>query len=357
MAASGPFDFWRWKKDVEATLLLQGVVGGGGFSGGLPGPAGPPGARGDQGPPGPPGAGTAVRYARHAFVSPSVGVDDNNPDRGTFSAPFRTLQRACDAIGPPVDAGDFNTPWTIHVVHAGYVDKGAASITLPSPRRLTIHAPGCSLPPLVMVSNPAQRHGSSLPVELHVHGDAGNVWFNPIIGGGVSPGVCHVGDGANAITLQGDGTPASSFVLGLENVDAAGLILAKGSHNTTSPLCFFRDSVFSGQGMWGDAGPAAPGTGLIMQAERCAFVALPYQLRVYIIAGMTDCLVGCAIHVEALPDPALRRGINGCNFYNTASWSGPAGSMTLDAATNYFIKRGGAGVPAMVKTLVFDGTP
>lgn len=348
---TGPFDFWRWKKDLEATLLLQ-LAGGG-----LPGPAGPPGPRGDRGPPGPPGPGAAVRYARHTFVSPSAGADDITPERGSLGAPFKTLQSACDAIGAPADAGDYNTPWTIHVVHAGPVDKGAAAITLPSTRRLTIHAPGCSLPPLVMVSDPALRYGSALPAELHVHGEPGNAWFNALIAGGVSPGVCRIGDRTNAITLRGAGTTPSTFVLGLNNVDASGLIHAQGAHNRFSPLCLFRDSAFSGQGVWGETGPTGIGTGILMQAERCTFVSLPYQVRLAVVAGMTDCLVACAIHVDAIPDPALRRGINGCNFYNTASWSGPAASMTLDAATNYFVKRNGAGVPAVVKTLVFDGTP
>ena len=347
---TGAFDLWQWKQGIEATLLVQGLVGSG--SEGVQGPPGPRGAPGPRGP-----AGVAVLYARHVWVSPSVGVDDNVPERGTFSAPFKTLQRASDYIGPPANADDFNGPWTIHVLHSGPVDQGAAPITLPSTRRLTINAPGCTFPPLVMASDPAQRFGSGLPAELHVHGDAGDTWFNQLLQGGVSPGVCRVGDGANAITLRGEGATPTTFILGMEHVDAAGLIHAQGKHNVASPMCFFRDCAFSGQGMWGEAGPTGRGTGLIMQAEHCAFGALPYQLRVYVVASMMDCLVACAISVEAAPDVALRRGVNGCNFYGTASWTGLAGSMTLDAVTNFFVKRNGAGVPAAVKALAFDGTP
>ncbi len=347
------FDFWKWKTDVEVTLLAQGLLGNGGGSSGVPVP-GPPGAPGPAGPAGPPGA--SVRYARHVWVSPAGGVDDGAPERGTFGAPFKTLQLACDFIGPPVNAGDFNVPWVIHVLHAGSVDKGSAGVTLPSTRRLTIHAPGCELPPLAMVSDPAQRFGSTLPAELHIHGDHGDAWFSPLVGG-TSPGVCRVGDGTNAIALKVDGATASVFVLGLENVDASGLIVSPGPHNASSPLCFFRNSSFSGQGIWGDKGPAGPGTGIILQAERCAFAALPYQVRVQVVAGMTDCVVAGAFNVQAGPDPSLRRGINGCNFYSSASWSGPPQSMVLDAATNFFVKSNGAGVPAAAKTLLFDGTP
>lgn len=348
------FDFWQWKTDVELSLLAQGLLGKAGGGEPVPGPPGASGPVGPAGPMGPPGA--TVRYARHAWVSPSAGVDDAAPDRGTFGAPFRTLQFACDFIGPPTSAGDFNVPWVIHVVHAGSMDKGSGGVTLPSTRRLTIHAPGCELPPLAMVSDPAQRFGSTLPTELHIHGDHGDAWFNPLVGG-TSPGVCRVGDGTNAIALKADGASASVFVLGLDNVDAAGLIVSPGLHNATSPLCFFRNCAFGGQGIWGDKGPSGPGTGIILQAERCAFASLPYQVRVHVVAGMTDCVVAGAFNVQAVPDPALRRGVNGCNFYSSASWTGPPQSMVLDAATNFFVKSNGAGVPAVSKMLLLDGTP
>jgi hypothetical protein len=284
-------------------------------------------------------------------------VDDSAPERGTLGSPFKTLQLASDYIGLPANAEDFNAPWVVHVLHAGPVDDGANCITLPSTRRLTIHAPGCTLPPLLMTADPARRFGSGLPVELHVHGNAGDTWFNQLLQGGVSPGVCRIGDGVNAITLRGEGTTPSTFILGMEHVDAAGLIFAQGRHNVASPMCFFRDCAFSGQGMWGDAGPTGPGTGFIVQAERCAFGALPYQVRVYVVTSLVNCLVACAITVEAPPDHAFRRGVNGCNFYGTSSWTGPAGSMVLDTVTNYFVKRNGAGVPATVKTLAYDGIP
>lgn len=207
-----------------------------------------------------------------------------------------------------------------------------------------------------MASNPALRFGSNLPVELHLHGDHGAAWFSPLLGG-ATPGVCRVGDGTNAVALKAEGTTPSVFMLGLENVDATGLIVSSGAHKETSPLCFFKNSAFTGQGIWGAQGPTGPGTGLLMQAERCMFGVLPYQVRVQAVAGMTGCVVAGAFNVQAAPEPGIRLGINGCVFYSTASWAGPAGSMALDAASNFSVKSNGAGVPAASKVLLLDGTP
>jgi len=277
------FDFWGWKRDVEATLLAQCLLRPNG-SANTPS--------------------HAARYGRHVWVSPAAGLNDNAADRGNFDVPFRSLAAAADAIGPPVSAEDFLTPWTIHVQHGGPVDEGAAVVTLPSTRRLTIHAPGCVLPPLRMSSEKVLKFGSGAPAELHVRGDAGNVWFNRLLPQRMSPGVCRVGDGANAITLHGEPGGGHTFVLGLQHVDCTGLIHASGGHNVASPVCLLGDSAFSGPGFWGEAGPAGAGTGLILQADRCAFVSLPYQVRVQAIAGMTDSIVACAIRVE---DAGVRR--------------------------------------------------
>jgi hypothetical protein len=327
-------------------------------------------------------------YSRVYYVDPVNGADTAGPTRGCYEVPYKTLQALCTAIGPPVSAADFEAPILINIIGTAQVDAPAVVVNLPRTRRLTIMAPGCSLPRLNLEIKKEDRFGSLEHASLSLMGSGIG---NPTVLSPVTkppPDALVIGDGTDAIVLKSSYTtpPPLQFVdpqanvidLKLMGCDIRGSIRQDPTTSywkfPTSPT----DRNFSVLS-FANCRMYAPGGGVDVTANfflgpppTSPFPALPYVMfgvvaigtffestspvqgiRALAFGRMSICEWRCPIRVyDGLLD-SEGAGVFETGVRPGASWQGPAGSLRIDASSNYyFVANGATLVAPATKTIL-----
>jgi len=287
-------------------------------------------------------------FAGLVVVDPTNAAADDTPDKST---PFVTIQGALDAIGAPVDAADQKARWTVQIVSGEYDED----LTIPAGRRIVL----LPLGPVTLGDGAGPDYESTTPRSITF--DATPAFGQRVTFGigTIIPTCVHAVrcTQATAFDVSGDlvlvGTPTVPEAAAVR----VSMTRVRGDVDGTALAALGVDLHFDRSRVDGDVNGAA--NTVIVHAESAAFQG---TITTVAICHVTACNLDGDVTVTQPPTfggaAVLPPGFYSCRFDGTHTFTGPAGSLYLDAASNYWIKAnawvlgGGA-----TKTIIGDLTP
>ena len=308
-------------------------VSGGGGAKGDPGPAGPPGP---SGPPGPPAG--AVFMQQTSVVDPVHG-DDTTGEFGDLSKPFLTIQAAIDAVPTPAigDGAASRTVWTILVSPGTYDEDLSVDITR---KRIILASVG---PWNLGTFNSADWAPSGTRRNITVFTTSPTINDNIRNAFSIQP-MLPAGEGltthqayftrpriSGQIDVSGVTGPSLELTLSVEVFGTTG---GSGGDSMVAGTAIVQSYIYHSRFRG-----RVTGTNWNLQvSERTRFGGL------VTVTGYSTILF-CRFDSGMTTTSAANAGITPGGFYDTdfaGTFTGPAGSLRLDGATNYWFKTNGA---------------
>ena len=287
-------------------------------------------------------------FAGLVVVDPTNAAADDTPDKST---PFVTIQGALDAIGVPVDAADQKVRWTVQVVSGEYDED----LTIPAGRRIVL----LPLGPVTLGDGAGPDYESTTPRSITF--DATPAFGQRVTFGigTIIPTCVHAVrcTQATAFDVSGDLVLVGTPTVGEAAAVRLSMTRVRGDVDGTALTALGVDLHFDKSRVDGDVSGAT--NTVIVHAESAAFQG---AITTVAICHAANCNFDGDVTVTQPPTfggvAVLPPGCYSCRFDGTHTFTGPAGSLYLDAASNYWFKTN-AWVPGggATKTIIGDLTP
>jgi len=289
-------------------------------------------------------------------VQQTLLVDPGNPqasDSTGIDLPYVTIQAALNGIGVPVDLADQKRRFTIAIASGQYDED----LVTPASRRLTL----LPLGPVTLGDGAANvNFGSTTPRNILIDGTPAFGGRSTFSIGTVLPG-CIYGDRctqANAFDISGNLTlDGSGMALGTEQAVRLNMTRVRG--NISASAGSLTDIHCTGVRVDGSI-TQSPGIVALVHGNRSYFVG---AISLFEITHASLCKFESDITVAAGPTigalDKMPPGFYGCQFNaGPHTFTGPAGSLFVDAASNYWFKTDGWLLGgAASKTIIGDLVP
>lgn len=288
------------------------------------------------------------------YVNGATGSDAATQN-GSAAFPLKSVEEALARIGEPADQADYETP--MEIVANGVEEDTGAALAVPT-RQLRITGIGSTFRRGFQTAWTSDlMFGSALLPSFTVEGDGMGV---PQAAPASTPlnGPVVIGNGALAIAVTVATNPVPGIVL-VQDAYVTGDIRVDDFTGSGGHRLFFRRCLLDaplGTGIVQTGGVASAEAQLYMDQCTCVQAAPAYAITVDKFQQALNCVLDIAVTVGSVASTASL-GFLGTNCGANFSWTGPAGSMTLDATTNYFVVANVSTVAAAAKTLAFNSTP